>query len=176
MPKTVHVIAACSENLVIGRAVRLPWHIPEDHAFFHTITAGHICILGRVSYETWPQAHTAGRQPIVITRRAWPPAAANPGPSPLVAHSLAAALALAESLPGEIYICGGARLYQESLGLIAAHPLRLHLTVVHAHVPGDTYFPAWQHLAWRELHRRESADANFRYTFLTLAPATQPEN
>jgi dihydrofolate reductase len=42
------------------------------------------------------------------------------------------------------------------------------LTLVHAEVPGDTYFPEWRHLPWRELQRRESSDANYRYTFQTL--------
>jgi dihydrofolate reductase len=46
--------------------------------------------------------------------------------------------------------------------------MRLHLTLVHAEVPGDRYFPEWRHLAWREVSRRESSDANYRYTFFTL--------
>ena len=60
-------------------------------------------------------------------------------------------------------ICGGERIYAEALAL--DRPLRLHLTLVHAEVPGDTFFPEWWHLPWRELSRRESADANYRYTF-----------
>ncbi len=73
---------------------------------------------------------------------------------------------IAEEIPGEIYICGGERIYAETLAL--PRPMRLHLTLVHAEIPGDTFFPEWRHLAWRELNRRESADENFRYTFHTL--------
>ena len=83
-----------------------------------------------------------------------------------VAGSLAEALAIAEDLPGEIHICGGERIYAETLAL--DRPMRLHLTLVHADVPGDTYFPEWRHLAWRETSRRDSADVNYRYTFYTL--------
>ena len=46
--------------------------------------------------------------------------------------------------------------------------MRLHLTLIHAEIPGDTFFPEWRHLTWRELTRRESSDSNYRYTFLTL--------
>jgi dihydrofolate reductase len=46
--------------------------------------------------------------------------------------------------------------------------MRLHLTLVHAEVPGDRFFPEWRHLAWREVSRRDSSDANYSYTFLTL--------
>ena len=83
-----------------------------------------------------------------------------------VAGSLAAALTIAEELPGEIHICGGERIYAETLAL--TRPMRLHLTLVHAEVPGDTYFPEWRHLTWREVARRDSADANYRYTFFAL--------
>ena len=45
---------------------------------------------------------------------------------------------------------------------------RIYLTLVHAEIPGDTYFPEWRHLPWRELESRESRDANFRYKFSIL--------
>ncbi len=161
MSKLLHLIVACSENRVIGRGGRLPWSIPEDLAFFHAETAGQICVLGRVCYETWPRAAKDGRRPIVLTR-----AAALAGPGVRVASSLTEALAIADSLPGEIYVCGGERIYAETLAL--DRPMRLHLTLIHGEIEGDTFFPEWRHLAWRETARRESADSAYRYTFLTL--------
>lgn len=163
MPKPLHLIVACARNRVIGRAGRLPWSIPEDLAFFHQATAGQICVLGRVCYQTWPRARADGRRPIVISRQR---DLAQPGVE--VADSLAQALVLAETRPGEVYICGGQRLYEETLALAGTRPLRLHLTLIDAEIPGDTYFPEWRHLPWRELARRDSSDANYRYTFLEL--------
>jgi dihydrofolate reductase len=52
--------------------------------------------------------------------------------------------------------------------LALERPMRLQLTLVHADVPGDTFMPDWREMAWKETARRESADANFRYTFFTL--------
>lgn len=161
MPKLLHLVVACSENRVIGRDGRLPWRIPEDWKFFHDETAGKICVLGRICFQTWPRATTDGRQPVVITRDR---SLERPGVH--VAASLHDALAIAESLPGEICICGGQRIYEETLAL--HRPMRLHLTLIHAEIPGDTFFPEWRHLAWREISRRESGDENYRYTFLTL--------
>lgn len=161
MPKLLHLVVACAENRVIGRDSRLPWRIPEDLKFFHDETAGQTCVLGRICYETWPRARADGRRPVVITRNR---SLAQPGVE--VASSLGEALDIAENLPGDPFICGGQRIYEETLAL--PRPMRLHLTLVHADVPGDTFFPEWRHLAWRELARRESADANFRYTFFTL--------
>lgn len=161
MPKLLHLQVACAENRVIGREGRLPWRIPEDLQFFHDQTAGQTVVLGRVCFETWPRVLLDGRQPVVITRNT-----ALATDQVRVAGSLPAALAIAENLPGEIHLCGGERIYGEALAL--NRPMRLHLTLVHADVPGDTFFPEWRHLAWRETSRRESADANFRYTFYTL--------
>jgi dihydrofolate reductase len=161
MPKLLHLIVACSENRVIGRNGRLPWRIPEDLRFFHDETAGQTCVLGRICYETWPRAREDGRRPVVITSHR---AIEQPGVH--VATSLPEGLAIGETLPGEIYICGGQRIYEETLAL--HRPMRLHLTLVHAEIEGDTFFPEWRHLAWRELSRRESHDANYRYTFSTL--------
>ena len=84
-----------------------------------------------------------------------------------VVGSLSAALALAETLPGEVYVCGGERIFAETLA--RPGPQRLHLTLIHADLPGDRFFPEWRHLQWRETSRRESADPNYRYTFLQLA-------
>ena len=76
------------------------------------------------------------------------------------------ASAIAETLPGKIMICGGERIYAETLAL--DRPMRLHVTLVHADMPGDTFMPEWRYLPWREISRRVSADANFRYTFFVL--------
>lgn len=48
-------------------------------------------------------------------------------------------------------------------------PIRLHLTLIHAEIAGDRFFPEWCHLAWRETSRRESADANYHYTFFEFS-------
>ncbi len=150
---------ACSENRVIGRTGKLPWHIPEDLAHFHRITAGQTVVLGRICYETWPRVREDGRVPVVITTNR---TLARPGVH--LAGTVDEAVAIAQTLPGEIIICGGQRIYEELL----PRADRIYLTLVHAEVPGDTWFPEWRHLAWRESDRRESQDANFRYTFSTL--------
>ncbi|MBA4137625.1 MAG: dihydrofolate reductase [Opitutus sp.] len=162
MSKPLNLIVACAENRVIGRAGRLPFDIPEDKAWFHEKTAGTTAVLGRICYEVWKQVHADGRVPVVITSH---PEIVKAGGH--VAHDVPEALAIAQGLPGEIMICGGQRIYEETLPTAD----RILLTLVHAEVPGDTWFPEWRHLAWRETWRKESADANYRYTFSVLERA-----
>src|SRR3954464_3119727 len=106
MARLLHLIVACAENRVIGRNGRLPWRIPEDFRFFETETAGKICILGRVCFTTWPNATRDGRRPIVISRDQ---TLARAGVH--VVTSFTEALAVAETLPGEICVLGGERIY-----------------------------------------------------------------
>jgi dihydrofolate reductase len=165
MPETesrrLNLIVSCAENRVIGRDGKLPWSIPEDWIFFQKQTAGGIVVIGRIGFQTWSGAVQGGRRAIVVTHQPLPvPAGAA------TASSLTEALALADGLDGEIYICGGQQIYEEALAL--PRPLRLYLTLVHAEVPGDRFFPEWRHLAWREVSRREGANHEWRYTFLTL--------
>ena len=159
MPKPLNLVVACAENRVIGRNGKLPWDIPEDMEHFHRTTAGQTVVLGRVCYQTWPRVSIDGRQPVVITSN---PNVIDSGAK--VAVSVDEALTIAQSLPGEIMICGGQRIYEETLDRAD----RIILTVVHAEVSGDTYFPEWSHLNWNETEKRESSDASYRYTFSIL--------
>ena len=174
MPKPLTLIVACAENRVIGRAGKLPFRIPEDQQWFHEKTAHQTVVLGRICFETWPQVLDEGRQSVVISsqpervkqhlahlQRTQPGEAAKPLH---LATNVTTALALAQTLPGDIMICGGQRIYEETLPIAQ----RILMTLVHAEVPGDTYFPEWRQSNWRETGRRESSDAHYRYTFLNL--------
>lgn len=176
MQKLLNIVVACAENRVIGRDGRLPWRIPEDFEHFRSLTAGQVCVLGRVCFDTWPDATRDGRQPIVVTHHPLPIPADDSRPRnvaraegasvPVPARSFTEALAVAETVPGDLFVCGGEQIFAEALQL--RRPQRLHLTLVHAEVPGDRYFPEWRNLNWRELDRRDSRDAHFFYTFYTL--------
>ena len=159
MPKPIHLIVACSENRVIGRNSGLPWSIPEDTRFFQEKTRGQTVIMGSRSFAEWPSC-VHGRDVVVLTH--------EPRPLPanvLGATSLTEAIALAQPLRGEIYLCGGQRVYEDGLAIGDY----LHLTLVHAQIDaGDTFFPDWRSHFPREISRRESHDENWRYTFLCL--------
>lgn len=159
MPKPIQLIVACTENRVIGRDRKLPFDIPEDKKWFHDKTAGQVVVLGRICFETWPQVLADGRQPVVITRDH-----SLARPNVRITNNVSEALAVAQDLPGDIMVCGGQRIYEETLPLCD----RLLLTLVHTELPGDTFFPEWRHLPWRESWRKESRDTNYRYTFSVL--------
>lgn len=166
--KPINLIVACSENRVIGRNGRLPWNIQEDQAWFHDWTRHQILVMGRICYESWPKVHADGRKPIVITSKSRDELKQMPMPKdgnePLVAGSVAEAINLAQGLAGDIFVCGGHRIFEETLPLAKY----LYMTEVHATVEGDVYFPEWKSLGWRAQYTYASRDDHYKYTFSIL--------
>jgi dihydrofolate reductase len=161
MLRILHLVAAITPGRALGRDGRLPWRHPEDLARLDALTAGAVCLVGRRTHEGWRSVERHGRRPVVISGSEVP--LRSPA---LRGADFPAALALAESLPGDVFVCGGSRPYAEALALAGRRHLRLHLTLVEPEHPGDVHFPAWNHLPWRTLATLPAITPGL--TFLTL--------
>ena len=53
---TVRLVWAQGRNRVIGRDGAIPWHLPEDLAHFRRLTMGSVCVMGRHTWESLPDA------------------------------------------------------------------------------------------------------------------------
>jgi dihydrofolate reductase len=126
----VTLIAAVARNGVIGNGPHIPWHLPEDFAYFKRTTMGHVLVMGRLTFESIGRP-LPGRRTIVVTRnRFWQ------HPDVEVAHSFAEALALAGPAD-EVFVCGGGQIYAEAMPW--AH--RMLITEVFLEPEGDVEFP-----------------------------------
>jgi dihydrofolate reductase len=138
----VTLILARARNGVIGAKGGLPWHLPEDLAFFKRTTMGHPIVMGRRTWESIGRP-LPGRRSIVVTRdRSFAATGAE------VVHSLDEAIALCAGVD-EIFVIGGAQLYAEAL----PRADRLLLTEIAAEFDGDTYLPAPSPATWAETGR-----------------------
>lgn len=156
----ISIVAAVSENGVIGRGNRLPWHLPADLARFKALTLGKPIVMGRRTWESLPGL-LPGRTHIVVTRD---PSYRAEGC--ILARDPVAAVAAAGAVP-EVMVIGGAGLY----GAMLPSALRMYLTIVGAVLEGDVSFPDWDPSCWREIAREERPcdDRNrFGMVFLTL--------
>ena len=148
-----------AENRVIGINNTLPWRLPADLRHFRKLTTGHHVIMGRRNYESIGRP-LPDRHNIVVTR--------NPNyraPGCQVKDSIEKALQDIQNDP-EIFIIGGAEIYRQALSMTD----RMHLTLVHAEVDGDIYFPEFDTHDWKETSRtRHEADEKnpFAYSFVT---------
>lgn len=157
----VALIVAMAENRVIGRAGGLPWHLPKDLRHFKRLTVDHTVIMGRKTFEEIKQP-LANRRNVAISR--------DPSFQPrgvTVVPSLEEALALGAT-EDAVFVIGGGEIFR--LALPRAD--RLYLTLVHAKVEGDTFFPPFDLTAWaleeEEDHPADDKHA-YAYTFKTYS-------
>jgi dihydrofolate reductase len=157
------IIVAMSENRAIGLEGDLPWHLSPDLKRFKKLTMGHHLIMGRRTFESL-RVPLPGRHIIVLTRR--PGYQAEAGQ---VAASLEKALELAAAAgEEEVFIGGGAEVYARALPLAD----RIYLTLLHARIAGDTFFPEIDLGAWLETGREyypPTEGQPLAFTFIDLA-------
>ena len=143
----VTLVAAIARGGVIGDGTTIPWHIPEDLAFFRDLTMGHPVVMGRRTWDSLPERFRPlpGRRNIVVTRNdAWAGGGAER------ASSLDDALRLAEE-GAEVFVIGGAEIFAAALPLAD----RLVLTEIELDVEGEVRFPNWDREAFEEVTREQ---------------------
>jgi dihydrofolate reductase len=154
------IIVAVADNGVIGSGNQLPWRLPDDLKRFKALSLGKPIVMGRKTFDSIGRP-LPGRLNIVFSRQ---PDLQIPGCS--VVTSLDAAIAAAQPAP-EIVIVGGADIYRQILPQVQT----IHLTRVHADVPGDVMFPDLHDGQWREVakeyHPADERHAH-AFTFSTL--------
>lgn len=156
---TLTLILARSRNGAIGHRQALPWHLPEDLAFFKRTTMGKPIIMGRKTHESIGRA-LPGRLNLVVSRAGMRFEGCETFPS------LDQALARCEAAGiDEAFLIGGAQLYASALERAS----RVLLTEIDADFEGDVFLPAldptrWK-AVWREPHFANGPRA-FNYAFV----------
>jgi dihydrofolate reductase len=132
------MIAAMSENHVIGMKNHLPWHLPDEWTNFKKVTHRKPFLMGRKSFEAPDALHSSYRN--VILTSGIPD---HKEPLTEYAKDISAALALLSD-ESEVFVLGGATVFREMLPLAQ----KLYLTIVHAQVEGDAFFPVVDQNDW----------------------------
>lgn len=122
-----------TSDRVIGRSGALPWHLPEDLAFFKRVTTGHPVVMGRKTFDSIGRP-LPKRRNIVLTHD---PAWSAPGVE--VIHR-PEDLENLPDLDGRVFLIGGAEIYAAFLPT-TADLLVSHVFAQHA---GDTRFPEFE--------------------------------
>lgn len=146
----ITLIAALNPKGIIGKNNKIPWHIPEDFAFFKEHTLGKPIIMGRKTWESLPRRPLVNRRNIIISH--------NPNYTAAGAEvfiNLQNALIACNREP-EIMIIGGAQIYAQALPFATD----LLLTEVYIVTNGDTYFPQFSIEEWPEKKRISHVSQN----------------
>lgn len=154
-----------SLNKVIGLGNQIPWHLPEDFKWFKRMTLGNVVVVGRKTFESLGGKPLPSRTNLVLTRHPeilkceFPELFGNSktkraatsahgtgqlqlakidGPDLRLISDLG--LINPSNYPCDVFICGGAQIYEQSLPRCSD----LYLSVVKREVEGDAYFPEFE--------------------------------
>ncbi len=154
----ITMIAAITRDGALGRDGDMLYHISDDLRRFKQLTMGHPLVMGRRTFESFPNGPLPGRRNCVVTRNE---AYRRDGIEtyPTLADALRAA--------PDAMVIGGGQIYAQAMPL--AHTL--HITEIDADGEGaDTFFPAIDPAQWHAADTgewRTDPRSGARYRYIT---------
>lgn len=132
----MRAIVAASNNWGIGKDNKLLFHIKEDMQRFKELTTGHVCVMGRKTFESLPfKKPLANRTNVVLT---------NDGnykseyDNVIIVHTMDELKELIKMYPPEeVYLIGGGSLYRELIDYCST----AYVTYIDKPMEADTFFP-----------------------------------
>jgi len=152
------IIAAVSENNVIGFENKVPWRIKEDMERFKQLTLNHPVIMGRKTFESIPEKFRPlpYRKNIVLSKTL------DTINGVSIAKSIGHSLDLTEEQPS--YIIGGGEIYK----IFLPFTNKMELTKVHANYKGDAFFPNIEWNEWDLINEEKKTNPDgLNFSFLT---------
>ncbi|QCI17550.1 type 3 dihydrofolate reductase [Buchnera aphidicola (Acyrthosiphon lactucae)] len=157
----ISLIAAISNNLVIGNKNKIPWHVPEDLKWFKKRTINKNIIMGRLTWESIKKPLPM-RTNIVISSNEIKEEGV------IWVNSISNAIISAQ-YNKEIMVIGGAKIYKKML----FYANKLYLTHIDTDIIGDSYFPQYKlYSSWKVLFQKKNIKNKlnqYNYTFEILS-------
>jgi dihydrofolate reductase len=170
---TISLIAAMSQNRVIGIDNRLPWNLPEDLKRFRALTSNHVIVMGRKTYESIGKPLPNRENRVISRQENYSLKGARvfqtledalSAPIQNVAAGVGSDGKPAPVLKvDEIFVIGGGEIYKQALPLAD----RIYLTVIDRDYEGDAFFPDFSGLKFVEVASEKRYEP-LPYRFLTL--------
>ncbi len=138
----INLIAATTLDFVIGRNGHLPWHIPEELAFFKTMTLNSVVIMGKNTYDSIGKP-LPNRVNIVISKTMYNAYSFEEIErlGIKVVRTLDEAISLHSSQYNHLqcFVIGGQKVYTEA---IERHLVdKIYLSIIYGKFEGDARFP-----------------------------------
>ena len=153
----ISLIVVHDLNRVIGQDNKMPWHIPNELAYFKEKTMGKAIVMGRSTFESIGRP-LPGRLNIVITRNN-----SYRAEGVTVVHSIEEAIKVANKHHEDVMVIGGEQIFKEVL----PYADLLYITLIEHKFKGDTFFPSyeqnWEVMSTSEQH---STDSGLKYTYM----------
>lgn len=163
------MVVAMATNRAIGNNNELLWHLPSDLKNFKALTTGKTIIMGRKTYESIGKP-LPNRENIVITSN--PQAIVHQHADLKMFTNVSDVIQYLEknNSQAEVMIIGGGQIYQLFLEKYPQAVTKIYLTLVHADLEADVYFPELDN-SWQEVSRQQfykDSKHKFDYDFIEL--------
>ncbi len=155
----IALIVAYAKNRVIGYKGCIPWKIKGEQKRFKELTSGNVVIMGRKSFEEI--GHPLPDRTIIVVSSSKDFTAENC----YTAESLQEAIEMAGDK--DIFISGGARLYEEALPIVE----KMYVTEIDEVFEGDTFFPQFEEKDFIK-ESEEKFFGEIPYTYITYRRQT----
>lgn len=149
----IEMVAAQSENGVIGNNLEIPWRVAGEQKLFKEITMGGTLVMGRKTFESIGRP-LPGRNTIIVSRSGFSAAGCA------TATSLEEAIKQSGAYQAPVYIVGGGEIYRQALPLADG----IHLTTIHTVAEGNVTFPEFNEGEF-ELTGEKRYKSNIDYTY-----------
>ncbi len=156
-----------SENRVIGKDNKIPWHIKDDLIHLRNLTKNQIVIVGRKTYDSMVTYYDKsgnpmpGRLYIVVTRdKNYKPTRTNTAISDSIDEAIKLAKGEAEK---EVFIIGGQLIFEQTIDKVD----KLYITLVEGNFEGDAFFPDYSDFKTLVSEQKGESEG-YKYTFLEL--------
>jgi dihydrofolate reductase len=148
----ITLVAACSENGVIGNLGTLPWKLSDDLKRFRELTIGKNILMGRKTFDSLKRP-LPDRNNIVLTRDL------NLNEEGVqVFHTIEEVI----SCYKELIVIGGGEIYKQTIEIADI----IELTLIEKKFDGDVFFPIISK-EWIESGRSTNKNDDFVYHFIT---------
>ena len=151
----ISLIAAVSENNVIGIDGIIPWEIIGEQSRFKELTEGNTIIMGRKTYESMGKP-LPKRKTIIISKTK-----NILSENCITVDSLSKAFNLSKD-EKEVFVSGGGEIYKEAI----IYASKIYLTVIHKKYKGNIFFPNFNKDDFKLTYEKR-IEGNIPYTYYT---------
>ncbi len=154
----VFIISAIDQNGGIGRNNKLLCELPRDMMRFKFATIGNVVVMGRETYDSLPNKPLSDRYNIIVTKKQY-----YSGDKVVTVRSLEQAMQVAQQIVdhdptvSNIYIAGGAAIYQQAIDLAD----KLIVTKIEEQFEADRFFPEIDSDKWELILDHPTQDGEY---------------
>lgn len=155
----ISIIAAVSENNVIGSDNKLLWHIPNDLKRFKKLTTGHHILMGHKTYESIGRVLPERTNLVLSLKENYEI------PGAFVFNEIDKAIKFAQDRnEEELFVIGGGMIYKALLPLTD----KIYLTRVLRNYDGEITFANINPNEWKEIENEKHLNEDPPYEYKIL--------